>query len=106
MQNSNTLIKAELTHVLMKELKLSKSEAAEFVVLFYEEMVLAFIQGESVHLSGLGNFDLRDKKARLGRNPRTKEPCSITPRRVVTFHAGRKLRAELKQKDGGISDVQ
>jgi integration host factor subunit alpha len=93
----STLIKAELTQVLMEKLNFSKSEAAKLVVAFYEEVVVAFIQGESVRLSGLGNFDLRDKKARVGRNPKTKEDCMISARRVVTFHAGKKLKEELKR---------
>lgn len=100
----NTLTKAELSHLLTTQLKLAKADAANFVAAFYEEIVSAFIQGESVHLSGLGNFDLRDKKARIGRNPKTKEPCSISQRRVVTFHAGRKLKTALKPQKEEVND--
>ncbi len=94
---NNALTRADLTAVLITKLNFEKKDAAEFVKLFYNELVHAFTQGESVHLSGFGNFDVREKKARIGRNPKTKEEHIISPRRVVTFHAGKKLKTALKK---------
>lgn len=64
---------------------------------FFEEIRKALQQGEQVKLSGFGNFDLRDKKERPGRNPKTGEAIPVSSRRVVTFHAGQKLKAKVKQ---------
>ena len=97
--NMPALTKADLVATLMTKLNFEKKEAHHFVKLFYDEFVCAFMQGESVHLSGFGNFDLKDKKARPGRNPKTKEPHLIPARRVVTFHAGKKLKTELKESE-------
>ena len=77
---------------LADELVLHKREAKAFVDLFFEEVRATLEQGEQVKLSGFGNFDLIDKAPRPGRNPKTGEEVLITPRRVVTFHPGRKLR--------------
>lgn len=95
---SNALTRADLIAVLITKLNFEKKEAAEFVKLFYDELSNAFVKGESVHLSGFGNFDVREKKARIGRNPKTKKEHIISPRRVVTFHSGRKLKTALKNK--------
>lgn len=94
--SNQPLTKAELTDALIVNLNMEKKEASHLVSFFYEELVSAFEQGESVHLSGLGNFDVKTKKARVGRNPKTKEEFAITARKVVTFHAGKKLKDEIK----------
>jgi integration host factor subunit alpha len=91
------LTRADLTVILITKLNFEKKDATEFVKLFFDELVHAFIQGESVHLSGFGNFDVREKKARVGRNPKTKEEHVISARRVVTFHSGKKLKTALKK---------
>ena len=90
------LTKAQLAERLFAVLGLNKREAKEFVDTFFEEIKQTLARGETVKLSGFGNFDLRDKSARPGRNPRTKAPIPITARRVVTFHAGQKLRARVE----------
>ncbi|MBR7069676.1 MAG: integration host factor subunit alpha [Oxalobacter sp.] len=92
-QNASTLTKAELTELLYEQVGLNKREAKEMVETFFEEICLALERGETVKLSGFGNFQLRDKPQRPGRNPRTGEEIPITARRVVTFHASQKLKA-------------
>ncbi len=81
----------------MEEKVLDKSDAKKLVDVFFEEIRLALEQGEMVKLSGFGNFELRDKKQRPGRNPKTGEEIPISPRRVVTFHSGQKLRVSIEQ---------
>lgn len=79
------LTKAEMSEYLFDKLGLSKRDAKELVELFFEEIRRALENGEQVKLSGFGNFDLRDKNQRPGRNPKTGEDIPITARRVVTF---------------------
>ncbi len=90
------LTKAEMSEHLIETLKLSKRDAKELVELFFEELRLALENGEQVKLSGFGNFDLRDKSPRPGRNPKTGEDIPITARRVVTFHPGQKLKSRVE----------
>ncbi|MCK9385804.1 MAG: integration host factor subunit alpha [Nevskia sp.] len=86
------LTKAELSEALFEELGLNKREAKEFVDLFFEEVRERLENGEAVKLSGFGNFELRDKSQRPGRNPKTGKEIPISARRVVTFRPGQKLR--------------
>ena len=90
------LTKAEMSEYLFDKLGLSKRDAKELVELFFEEIRRALENGEQVKLSGFGNFDLRDKNQRPGRNPKTGEDIPITARRVVTFHASQKLKDQLQ----------
>ncbi len=80
---------------LFNEIGLNKKEARELVDSFFEELISSLAVGEQVKLSGFGNFDIRDKNARPGRNPKTGEKVPITARRVVTFRPGQKLRARV-----------
>jgi integration host factor subunit alpha len=73
---------------------------------FFEEIRVALESGESVKLSGFGNFQLRDKPQRPGRNPKTGEEIPITARRVVTFHASQKLKALVEQAHSGSNQQQ
>ena len=88
----NTLTKAELAELLFDRVGINKREAKDIVEIFFEEIRLALQRGDSVKLSGFGNFQLRDKPQRPGRNPKTGEAIPITARRVVTFHASQKLK--------------
>jgi len=89
-----TLTKAELADMLVdKASSISKSDAKEIVEMFFEEIRATLERGEEVKISGFGNFQLRDKPQRPGRNPKTGEEVPITARRVVTFHASQKLKA-------------
>ena len=94
------LTKAELAERLFEELGLNKREAKEIVEMFFEEIRGALERGQQVKLSGFGNFDLRDKKQRPGRNPKTGEEIPITARRVVTFRPGQKLKAKVEAYAG------
>ena len=91
----SALTKAEMVEHLFNELGLNKREAKELVDIFFEEIRLALENNQPVKLSGFGNFDLRDKRQRPGRNPKTGEEIPITARRVVTFKAGQKLRQQV-----------
>lgn len=84
--------KADLATTLFNELGLNKREAKEFVEAFFEKIRIALETGESVKLSGFGNFGVREKNPRPGRNPKTGEEIPITARRVVTFKASQKLK--------------
>ena len=91
--HSRDVTKAELAEVLFERLGLNKREAKDMVDGFFDEIRQALERGETVKLSGFGNFQLRDKPQRPGRNPKTGEEIPITARRVVTFHASQKLKA-------------
>lgn len=94
------LTKAEMAERLFEELGLNKREAKEIVELFFEEIRMALESNEHVKLSGFGNFDLRDKKQRPGRNPKTGEEIPISARRVVTFKPGQKLKQQVENYAG------
>lgn len=91
----NTLTKAEMVEYLLNQLNLTKQEAKQLVEDFFEEIKNMLANNEPVKLSGFGNFELRTKSERPGRNPRTGEEVPISARRVVTFHSGHKLRARV-----------
>ena len=91
-KNLPTLTKAELGELLFEQVGLNKREAKDMVETFFDEIRDALVRGEAVKLSGFGNFQLRDKPQRPGRNPKTGEEIPITARRVVTFHASQKLK--------------
>ena len=91
-----SLTKADIADRLFDEVGLNKREAKEFVDSFFEAVRIALEGGENVKLSGFGNFQLRDKNQRPGRNPKTGEEIPISARRVVTFRPGQKLRARVE----------
>jgi integration host factor subunit alpha len=90
------LTKASMAESLFEELGLNKREARDLVDSFFEDLRAALASGEQVKLSGFGNFDLRDKNQRPGRNPKTGEEIPISARRVVTFRPGQKLKARVE----------
>lgn len=87
-----TLTKAELADLLFEQVGLNKREAKDMIETFFKEIRDALERGEAVKLSGFGNFQLRNKPQRPGRNPKTGEEIPISARRVVTFHASQKLK--------------
>tara|TARA_R110002073_G_scaffold191088_2_gene349768 strand:- start:4337 stop:4645 length:309 start_codon:yes stop_codon:yes gene_type:complete len=95
------LTKAELADLLFENVGLNKREAKDMVESFYDEVRVALQNGEGVKLSGFGNFQLRAKPQRPGRNPKTGEEIPITARRVVTFHASQKLKTMVEQNYHG-----
>lgn len=94
------LTKAEMAEQLFDELGLNKREAKEMVEMFFEVIRNSLESGTQVKLSGFGNFDLREKKQRPGRNPKTGEEIPISARRVVTFRPGQKLKARVEAYAG------
>ena len=97
------LTKAIMADYLFQELGINKREAKDILELFFEEIRSSLEAGEQVKLSGFGNFDLRDKNSRPGRNPKTGEVIPVSARRVVTFRAGDKLKASVES--GGEIEV-
>ena len=98
---AGTLTKAELAELLFEKVGLNKREAKDMVESFFDEIRNALSRGEDVKLSGFGNFQLRDKPQRPGRNPKTGEEIPISARRVVTFHASQKLKAMVEKARHG-----
>ena len=96
----SALTKAEMADRLFEELGLNKREAKEIVELFFQEIRDCLARNEQVKLSGFGNFDLREKGERPGRNPKTGEEIPITARRVVTFRPGQKLKSRVEAYAG------
>lgn len=94
------LTKADMAERLFEELGLNKREAKEMVEMFFEEIRHSLEGNIPVKLSGFGNFDLRDKSERPGRNPKTGEEIPITARRVVTFRPGQKLKQRVEAYAG------
>jgi len=92
----NALSKAMIAEALLGELNLSKSDAKEMVEQFFETIRHALENGQHVKLSGFGNFTLRDKPLRPGRNPKTGEEIPVVARRVVTFKPGLKLKMQVE----------
>lgn len=93
---TRTLTKAELADMLFERVGLNKREAKDIVDTFFEEIRDSLARGEAVKLSGFGNFQVRNKPARPGRNPKTGETIPIAARRVVTFHASQKLKGAVE----------
>ena len=95
----NALSKAIMAEALCDEVALSKPDAKEMVEQFFEEIRFALENGQHVKLSGFGNFTLRDKLQRPGRNPKTGQEIPVAARRVVTFKPGLKLKTKIETRD-------
>jgi len=91
-----TLTKAELAELLFDKLGLNKRESKDMVEAFFDIIHGQLVQGRDVKLSGFGNFNIRRKAPRPGRNPRTGEAIPIKARNVVTFHASHKLKGQVQ----------
>ena len=90
------LTKAHLADLLFEQIGLNKRESKDMVDAFFDLVVDSLIQGQDVKISGFGNFQIRTKAARPGRNPRTGELIPIEARRVATFHASHKLKDQIQ----------
>ena len=91
-QGGSALTKAQLSEILFEQIGLNKRESKDMVDGFFELIAETLVEGQDVKISGFGNFQLRTKAPRPGRNPRTGEVVAIDARRVVTFHASPKLK--------------
>lgn len=95
MTGGKTLTRADLGEVVYQEIGLSRNESAGIVEALLDEIIEALVAGESVKISGFGTFFVRDKRERIGRNPKTGEEVPITPRRVSGFRPSRILKDRL-----------
>ena len=98
----SALTKAQLAELLYEQIGLNKRESKDMVDAFFDLISESLVRGEDVKISGFGNFQIRTKAPRPGRNPRTGEPVAIEARRVVTFHASPKLKESVQ---GGASEA-
>ncbi|PLX34650.1 MAG: integration host factor subunit alpha [Hyphomicrobiales bacterium] len=89
---SKTLTRADLAEVIYQKVGLSRSESAGLVEFIIEEILSSLEKGEEVKISSFGNFMVRDKRARIGRNPKTGEEVTITPRRVLSFRPSQVMK--------------
>jgi integration host factor subunit alpha len=97
--------KAQLADLLFEQLGLNKRESKDMVDAFFDLVTEQLVDGTDVKISGFGNFQIRTKAARPGRNPRTGEAIAIDARRVVTFHASHKLKQQIQDDRVANSDV-
>ncbi|MBL4623047.1 MAG: integration host factor subunit alpha [Immundisolibacteraceae bacterium] len=96
------LTKAGIAQELCDQLGVNKREAKELVELYFDSMRAILAKGEAVKMSGFGNFNIRDKTPRPGRNPKTGEEIPISARRVVTFKLGQKLKRRIESYAGAV----
>ena len=92
----SALTKADIAEHLFEQLGLNIREDREVVELYFDEISKSLENNVQVKLSGFGNFELKEKRERPGRNPKTGENVAISARRVVTFHSGQKLKARVE----------
>ena len=92
------LTKAQLAELLFEHIGLNKRESKDMVDAFFDLVADSLVEGDDVKISGFGNFQIRTKAARPGRNPRTGEAIAIQARRVVTFHASQKLKEQIQEQ--------
>ena len=95
-----TITKDSLVEMVHNEIGLNKREAKELIESFFEQIKKSLEEGNDIKLSGFGNFNLRDKAPRPGRNPKTGEEVTISSRREVTIKSGLKLKSKLEGYDG------
>ena len=95
--DSPALTKAQLSEMLHQQLGLNKREAKDFIEALFGRVIDELVQGRDVKLSGFGNFEVRTKSARPGRNPRTGEPVLINSRRTITFKSSPMLRSQINK---------
>ncbi len=96
------MTKADLVEIIFEKVGLSKKEAQNIVETIFDTIKESFVEGESVKLSGFGTFNVRQKRSRRGRNPKTGAELEITPRKVLTFRASNQLK-EMIEKNGAKS---
>ncbi|VVT18990.1 Integration host factor subunit alpha [Erythrobacter sp. EC-HK427] len=95
MRSVGTLTRADLADLINRKMGFSRAESLEMVEAIMAKMCDAMADGENVKISGFGSFVLRDKRERIGRNPKTGVEVPITPRRVMTFRASQKLKERI-----------
>lgn len=101
---TSALTKAQLAELLFEQIGLNKRESKDMIDAFFDLISGSLVDGDDVKISGFGNFQIRTKASRPGRNPKTGEAIPIQARRVVTFHASHKLK-DLIQDQGRLPSV-
>lgn len=101
----STITKNDLVEVVLKNSSLTRVDAYRLVEDFFDVMTKGLEDGEAIKISGFGNFILRNKGARMGRNPKTKEEFPISARRVVSFHTSNLLKEQIKEHSPGNTQV-
>lgn len=96
------LTKADMIDRLTIRLRITRQDARQIVDKFFEEISQSLADGKEVKISGFGNFELKDKKSRPGRNPKTGESIPVKARRVVTFKAGQKFRTRIEMESDSL----
>jgi len=91
----NTVTRAHLTELVYRELGLPYTECAVIVNSLFEEIIASLVRGEPVKISSFGSFEVRDKKERIGRNPKTKKEAVIAKRKAISFYASYNLKKEI-----------
>jgi len=99
------LTKAQLAELLFEQIGLNKRESKDMIDAFFELVAGSLVEGNDVKITGFGNFQIRTKAPRPGRNPRTGEPIPIEARRVVTFHASQKLKEMIQAHNASNPSV-
>ena len=97
MRSVGTLTRADLAETINRKMGFSRAESLGLVETILAKMCEALADGENVKISGFGSFVLRDKRERVGRNPKTGVEVPITPRRVLTFRASHKLKERIAE---------
>lgn len=95
MRSVGTLTRADLADTINRKIGLSRADSLNLVEQIIDRMTASLIKGDNVKISGFGSFVLRDKKERIGRNPKTGVEVPITPRRVMTFRASQLLKERI-----------
>ncbi len=95
----STMTKADIVEKVYQKIGFSKKEASELVELVFASLKSVLHSGEKVKISGFGNFVVREKRERIGRNPQTGEQIKISARRVLTFRPSQVLKAMLNGED-------
>jgi integration host factor subunit alpha len=105
LMSDKTITRAHLTDIIYREIGLSHAESADLVDSVFEEITAALETGDTVKLSSFGTFSIRQKKERIGRNPKTKEEVPISARKVVTFHASNILTKKVNNETPTSLDI-
>ncbi|MBP9907037.1 MAG: integration host factor subunit alpha [Rhodoferax sp.] len=99
------LTKAQLAEMLFEQIGLNKRESKDMIDAFFDLIAHSLVEGHDVKITGFGNFQIRTKAPRPGRNPRTGESIPIDARRVVTFHASQKLKEQIQEQDAQATQL-
>jgi integration host factor subunit alpha len=104
MDGGGSMTKAELIEAVYSKVGISKKESADLVEMIFDTMKDTLSKGEKIKISGFGNFVVREKRSRMGRNPQTGESMEISARRVLTFRPSQVLKNDLNGEEGGVED--